>query len=47
MIARNREEKRMARYTKALKKMEKKQRIPIPILENEIGPKVKAELEQR
>ena len=47
MIAKAREEKRMGKLAKALRKMSKKQRIPIPILENEISPQIKMEREAR
>ena len=42
-----REEKRMRRLRKALRKMEKKQRIPRPLIEHEVPPHIMRELETR
>ena len=40
MIERKRDEKRAKKFTRALKKLEKKQRIPKPLLELEVDPNI-------
>ena len=47
MILKNREEKRMNRLRKALRKMEKKKRIPRPLIEHEVSPHIQRELATR